>query len=60
MENIKMKVEGSILKIEIDLSSAGKPSKSGKSIVIASTAGNVSVGAMPEVKIGINCYKPKD
>lgn len=59
MENIKMDVKGNKLIVEIDLKHEGGFSKSGKSKVIASTKGNVTVpGANENIKIGINCYKP--
>ena len=57
MTNIEMKKDGDILTITIDLSKEHGPSKSGKTIVIASTRGNVDVGG--GVKLGINCYKAK-
>jgi hypothetical protein len=38
-----MKVEGNILTIRVDLSKEFGPSSSGKTIIIASTEGNVSV-----------------
>ena len=56
MKNIDMKVEGDILTIKIDLSKNYGPSKTGKSITIASSEGNVSVPERDE-KIGINVYR---
>jgi hypothetical protein len=56
MENIKMTQKGDILTIEIDTSKRGKTSTSGKSVIVASTSGNISVPGKEEVKIGINCY----
>lgn len=55
VRNVKTEVRGDKLIIEVDLSVAGVPSASGKSRVIGSTEGNVSVG---DVKIGLNVYKP--
>jgi hypothetical protein len=43
MKNIEMTVEGETLIIKVDLSKDFGPSKSGKTIIIASTEGNVSV-----------------
>ena len=57
MDNVKMQVSGDKLTIEIDLSANFGRSKSGKTVVIASSRGNVSVPDHPEVKIGLNCYK---
>ena len=42
MKNIEMKVEKQILTIQIDLSKV-VPSSSGKTIIIATTEGNISV-----------------
>ena len=57
MKNITEKVSGNILTITVDLSKKFGTSKSGKSIVIASTEGNISVEGHPEIKAGINVYK---
>ena len=56
MKNIDMKVEGDILTVKIDLSKNYGPSKTGKSITIASSEGNVSIPERDE-KIGINVYR---
>ena len=58
-ENVQMRLEGSILVIEIDLSQSLGPSASGKSEIIASTGGNVSVPGREEVKVGLNVYRPR-
>lgn len=58
MNNVKMTQKGNILTIEIDTSIRGNTSTSGKSIIVASTGGNVSVPGNENVKIGINCYVP--
>ncbi len=57
MKNIEMKVEKQILTIQIDLSKEFGPSSSGKTIIIATTEGNISVPNNEEIKIGINVYK---
>ena len=54
-----MKVEGNKLFIEVDLSKDFGESKSGKSITIASTEGNISIPENEEIKIGLNIYKKK-
>ncbi len=56
MKNIEMKVEGNTLTIKVDLSKDYGPSSSGKSIIVASTEGNVSVPEREE-KIGLNIYR---
>lgn len=48
-------VEGDMLTLKITLDRNGKASVTGKSIVLASTRGNVAV---EDFKIGINVYKP--
>jgi hypothetical protein len=59
MKNIEMTVSKNILTIKIDLSKEFGRSKSGKTVVIATTAGNISIPEYADtgVKIGINCYK---
>lgn len=57
MKNITMKTEGDKLTITVDLSKDFGPSKSGKTIVVASTLGNQSVPENEDFKIGLNIYK---
>jgi len=59
MKNVEMTVEGEALIIKVDLSKDFGPSKSGKTIIIASTEGNVSVPERVE-KIGLNVYRYPD
>jgi ABC-type lipoprotein release transport system permease subunit len=54
-----MKVEGGRLVITVDLAQEFGVSKTGKSITIASTEGNVSVPGHEEIKIGVNVYRKK-
>jgi len=58
MKNVEMSVEGNILTIRVDLSKEFGPSASGKTIIIASTEGNVSVPNRDE-KVGLNVYHKK-
>jgi hypothetical protein len=58
MKNVELKVEGNILTIKVDLSKEYGPSSSGKTIIVASTEGNVSVPERDE-KIGLNVYKKR-
>ena len=59
MKNVEMAVEGTVLTIKVDLTQDFGPSASGKTIIIASTAGNVSIPEDEEIKIGLNVYKYK-
>ena len=56
MKNVEMKVEDDILTIQVDLTKEFGPS-SGKTIIIASTEGNVSIPGNEEAKTGLNIYK---
>lgn len=56
MKNVSMSVKGNELTIKIDLSKRFGPSASGKTEIIATTAGNVEIDGQPGCKIGINAY----
>jgi len=58
MKNVEMTVAGNILTIKVDLSKEFGPSSSKKSIIIASTEGNVFVPNRQE-KVGLNVYRTK-
>ena len=58
MKNVELKVDGTILTITVDLSKEFGPSSSGKTTIIATTEGNVSIPEREE-KIGLNVYKKK-
>ncbi len=58
MKNVDLKLEGDILTITVDLTQEFGPSSSGKTIIIASTEGNVSVPERDE-KVGLNVYRKK-
>jgi hypothetical protein len=58
MKNVQMTVAGNILTITVDLTKEFGPSSSGKTIIIASTEGNVTVPERDE-KIGLNVYRKK-
>ncbi|HYT80751.1 MAG TPA: hypothetical protein VEQ37_16150 [Actinomycetota bacterium] len=53
-----MTVDGGILTIQVDLSKEFGPSSSGKTIIVASTEGNVAVPNRDE-KVGLNVYRKK-
>jgi hypothetical protein len=59
MKNVEMAVEGNILTIKVDLTEEFGPSSSGKTIIIASTEGNVSVPGDEDKKVGLNVYRKK-
>ena len=58
MKNVQMKVEGNLLTIVVDLSKEFGPSSSGKTIIVASTEGNVTIPDREE-KVGLNIYRKK-
>ncbi|HET9855730.1 MAG TPA: hypothetical protein VFR53_11790 [Methylomirabilota bacterium] len=58
MKNVEMTVAGNILTIKVDLTKQFGPSASGKTIIIASTEGNITVPEREE-KVGLNVYRKK-
>jgi hypothetical protein len=58
MKNVEMTVAGNILTIKVDLSREFGPSASGKTTIIASTEGNVTIPDRDE-KVGLNVYRKK-
>jgi hypothetical protein len=59
MKNVEMTVEGNILIMKVDLTKDFGPSSSGKTIIIASTEGNVAVDGHEAAKVGLNVYRKK-
>jgi len=59
MKNVEMKVEDNILTIKVDLTKEFGPSSSGKTMIIASTEGNIAIEGHEDAKIGLNVYKKK-
>lgn len=57
MKNVDMAVQGDTLIIKVDLSKDYGPSSSGKTVIIASTEGNIAIPDNEEIKIGLNVYK---
>ena len=57
MKNIDMQVQGDILTVKVDLKKEFGPSASGKTTIIATTEGNVTVPEHENIKIGINVYR---
>jgi len=58
MKNVEMTVDGTLLTMKVDLSKEFGPSSSGKTIIIASTEGNVTIPGREE-KVGLNVYRKK-
>ena len=59
MKNVEMKMEDNIMIIKVDLTKDFGPSASGKTIIIATTEGNISIPDKENIKIGLNIYKKK-
>jgi hypothetical protein len=60
---MSVKMEGEYLVVRIRANKKPKPSKSGNSLLVASTGGNAKTGLMvgnKEVIIGLNAYIPAD
>lgn len=53
-ENVTATITGNSLTLKVDLSAKGSPSKTGKTVVIASTRGNANVNG---VNVGLNVYR---
>ena len=60
MKNVEMTVEHGTLLIKVDLTKELGPSASGKSVIIATTEGNMDVPGASQVKIGLNVYRKKE
>jgi hypothetical protein len=58
MKNVELTVSGNILTIKVDLTKEFGPSASGKTTIIASTEGNITVPEREE-KVGLNVYRKK-
>jgi hypothetical protein len=57
MKNVQATIEGKTLVIRVDLTQNHGKSKSGKTQIVASTGGNVSVPGAPDgFKLGLNAY----
>ena len=57
-QNVELQVKDGKLIITVDLAKTFGSSGSGKSVIIASTGGNVSVPGQEAVKVGLNVYRP--
>lgn len=56
MQNAEMTVENDVLTIKIDLTKRIGPSSSGKTIIVATTSGNMAIPGAKDIKIGLNAY----
>ncbi len=60
-KGVSVAAQGNILTIQLDMSKNFGKSRSGKSIVIATTEGNKGIsskmGREDNVYLGVNCYK---
>jgi ABC-type uncharacterized transport system YnjBCD ATPase subunit len=56
MKNVDMKVDGKTLIIRVDLTKEFGPSASGKTTIVATTEGNITIPES-DVKFGLNCFK---
>lgn len=56
-ENIVAEVNGNTLTLTIDLKHRGEPSRSGKTIRVASSEGNKPVPGT-DIRLGLNAYVP--
>ena len=59
MKNVEMAVADNILIIKVDLTKEFGPSSSGKTIIIATTEGNVAIPGYEDKKVGLNVYRRK-
>ena len=57
MKNVDLKIKDNKLTIVVDLTKEFGKSASGKSTMIASTEGNMSLPGMEDIKVGLNVYK---
>ena len=55
MKNIVAKIDKGILTLTIDLSVDLGPSKSGKTMIVATSSGNKTIA--PGIKLGVNVFR---
>jgi len=56
MDNMNVKIVGKLLTVSVDLSKQSGDSSTGKSVMIASTGGNVPIEG--GLRMGLNVYRP--
>ncbi|HUW64182.1 MAG TPA: hypothetical protein VMW83_05740 [Spirochaetia bacterium] len=59
LKNIEMFLDGKKLTMVVDMGKEFGISSSGKSVIIASTEGNVAIPGREDVKVGLNVYRKK-
>jgi hypothetical protein len=63
-KNVEFRIDGDKLIVEMDLTASKEESKSGKSMIIASTRGNKRIMEDKDIFLGLNLYekitKPKE
>jgi hypothetical protein len=57
--NVSIEIQGSKLVITCDLAKDFGPSKSGKTVIIASTDGNMALPGDEKVRLGLNLYRTR-
>lgn len=57
MKNVRMSVKDGVMTLVVDLKKDFGPSKSGKTVIVATTGGNVEVVEGSGTFIGLNVYK---
>lgn len=60
---MKASIKAGVLHLEIPITSPATPTTSGKSLMVASTKGNIKTDVMVEGKpltVSVNAYIPKD
>lgn len=56
MKNMTMQVQGDELVIRVNLKERLGASKSGKTVIVATSEGNQELPGFPEIKVGLNVY----
>jgi hypothetical protein len=57
MKNVTLSVDKNVLVIRVDLTQDFGPSSSGKTRIVATTAGNAEVPEHDDIKLGLNVYR---
>jgi hypothetical protein len=60
MDNVKVRVVGSTLTLTVDLGVEGRPSSTGRSVIVATTSGWAPVLESPEHAFQLNIIRKKN